>query len=131
MFKKVGAFGAVGAVIAVAVATTLSGTAAAKVAAAAGTVSCKSPVTIGFAYPQTGPAASLGAPQADWASFAVTKWNDSHSVKIKLVKGDTQLGNGTSHAIAVANTFAGNSAMVAVSGPAGSQEMQDTASIWK
>jgi ABC-type branched-subunit amino acid transport system substrate-binding protein len=132
MFKKVGAIGVVGAVIAVVAATALSGTAAAKVAAAAGTVSCKSPVTIGFAYPQTGPAASLGAPQADWAAYGVTKWNASHSVgKVKLVKGNTQLGNGTSFAIAVAHSFAGNNAMVAVSGPAGSQEMQDTATIWK
>jgi ABC-type branched-subunit amino acid transport system substrate-binding protein len=132
MFKKVGALGVLGAAIAVVVATTLSGTAAARVAAAAGTVSCKSPVTVGFAYPQTGPAASLGAPQANWAAFAASKWNSSHAVgKIKLVKGNTQLGNGTSFAIAVAHAFAGNNAMVAVSGPAGSQEMQDTASIWK
>ncbi len=131
MFKKVGALGVLGAAIAVVAAVTLSGTAAARVSAAAGTVSCKSAVTVGFAYPQTGPAASLGAPQSDWAKFAVTKWNSSHSVKLKLVTGDTQLGNGTSHAIAVANSFAGNAAMVAVSGPAGSQEMQDTASIWK
>jgi ABC-type branched-subunit amino acid transport system substrate-binding protein len=120
-----------GAAIAVVVATALSGTAAAKVAAAASTVSCKSAVTVGFAYPQTGPAASLGAPQVDWANYGVTKWNASHSVKLKLIKGNTQLGNGTSFAIAVANSFKNNAAMVAVSGPAGSQEMQDTASIWK
>jgi len=130
MLKKVGVIGALAAVIAVVLSVTLSGTAAAKVAAAA-TISCTSKVTIGFAYPQTGPAASLGAPQVDWANQAVTKWNGSHSVKIKLIKGDTQLGNGTSHAIAVANSFANNAAMVAVSGPAGSQEMQDTATIWK
>jgi ABC-type branched-subunit amino acid transport system substrate-binding protein len=131
MLKKVGAIGVMGTAIAVVVATTLSGTASAKIAASASTVSCKSPVTVGFAYPQTGPAASLGAPQADWAAYGVTKWNASHSVKLKLVKGNTQLGNGTSFAIAVAHSFAGNNAMVAVTGPAGSQEMQDTASIWK
>jgi ABC-type branched-subunit amino acid transport system substrate-binding protein len=131
MFKKVGAFGVLGAAIAIAVAVTLSGTAAARVSAAAGTVSCKSPVTIGVAYPQTGPAASIGVLQYDWASFAATQWNKSHSVKIKLVQGDTQLGNGTTHAIAVAQSFKNNAAMVAVTGPAGSQEMQDTATIWK
>jgi len=129
MLKRVGAIGVLGAAIAVVAATALSGTAAARVAA--GTVSCKSAVTVGFAYPQTGPAASLGAPQSDWATFAASKWNASHPVKIKLVKGDTQLGNGTSHAIAVATAFSNNAAMVAVSGPAGSQEMQDTATIWK
>ena len=131
MFKKVGAIGVLGAAIAVVLATTLSGTAAARVAASAATVSCTKPVTVGFAYPQTGPASSLGAPQADWAAQAVTKWNASHSVKIKLVKGDTQLGNGTSFAIAVATAFANNPAIVAVSGPAGSQEMKVTASIWQ
>ncbi|HEY2355031.1 MAG TPA: branched-chain amino acid ABC transporter substrate-binding protein [Gaiellaceae bacterium] len=130
MLKKVGALGALGAAIAVAVASTFSGTAAAKSAAAA-TISCTSKVAIGFAYPQTGPAASLGAPQIDWANQAVAKWNGSHSVKIKLIKGDTQLGNGTSHAISVAQAFKSNGSIVAVSGPAGSQEMQDTATIWK
>ena len=130
MLKKVGAVGVIGVAFAALVAMTLSGTAAAKVAASAA-VSCGSKVTVGFAYPQTGPAASLGAPQYDWAAYAVTKWNASHTVKVKLVKGDTKLGLGTSNAISVATSFANNAAMVAVSGPAGSQEMQDTATIWK
>ncbi len=130
MFKKVGAFGAMGAVIAVAVATTLSSTASAKVAAAA-SISCTSPITLGVAYPETGPAASIGTLQYNWAKQAVTKWNASNAIKFKLVQGDTQLGNGTSHAISVATAFKNNSAIVAVTGPAGSQEMQDTATIWK
>ncbi len=130
MFKRVGAIGVMGAVIAVVAATALSGTAGARVASAAGTVSCKSPVTIGVAYPQTGPAASIGVLQYNWAAYAATLWNKSHSVKIKLVQGDTQLGNGTVHAIAVANAFKNNGSLVAVTGPAGSQEQQDTATIW-
>jgi len=130
MFRRVAAFGVTGSAIAVLVAMTLSGTASARVAAAASTVSCKNPVTIGVAYPETGPAASIGTLQYNWAAQAATKWNSSHSVKIKLVKGDTQLGNGTSFAIAVAHAFASNGAMVAVTGPAGSQEMQDTSTIW-
>jgi ABC-type branched-subunit amino acid transport system substrate-binding protein len=129
MLKKVGALGVIGAAFAALVAMTLSGTAAARVASAA-TVSCKSPVTIGVAYPETGHASSIGVLQYDWADYAKTKWNASHSIKIKLVKGDTQLTEGTVHAIAVAQSFKNNSAMVAVTGPAGSQEMQDTASIW-
>jgi branched-chain amino acid transport system substrate-binding protein len=130
MLRKVGAFGAMGAVVAVVVATTLSGTAAAKIAAAQ-SISCNSPVTVGVAYPETGPAASIGTLQYNWAAAAANKWNASNAIKIKLVKGDTQLGNGTSHAISVAQAFKNNSAMVAVTGPAGSQEMQDTATIWK
>lgn len=119
-----------GTAIAVVVATTLSGTAAARVAAAASTVSCKSNVKIGVAYPATGPAAGIGAFQWNWAQEAATLWNKSHSPKITLVPGDTQLGNGTVFAIAVAHVFAANSGIVAVTGPAGSQEQQDTATIW-
>jgi ABC-type branched-subunit amino acid transport system substrate-binding protein len=131
MLKRVGAIGVMGAAIAVVAASTLSGTAGARVAASASTVSCKSPVTIGVAYPETGPAASIGVLQYNWAAFAAAQWNASHSVKIKLLQGDTKLTEGTVYAIAVAKAFQNNSSLVAVTGPAGSQEMQDTASIWK
>jgi ABC-type branched-subunit amino acid transport system substrate-binding protein len=130
MFKRVGAIGVMGAVIAVAVATALSGTAAAKVAASASTVSCKNPVTVGVAYPESGPLTSIGSLQYNWAAYAAAKWNASHTLKINLLQGDTQLGNGTVHAIAVAQSFKNNASVVAVTGPAGSQEMQDTATIW-
>jgi ABC-type branched-subunit amino acid transport system substrate-binding protein len=131
MLKRVRAFGVAGVAIAAVVAASLSGTASARSnAAAASVVSCKAPVAIGFAYPATGPAAGIGAFQNNWANQAVTTWNKSHSVKIKLVPGDTQLGNGTTFAVAVAHSFASNQAIVAVTGPAGSQEQQDTASIW-
>lgn len=130
MLRRVGALGVMGAAIAVLVAMTLSGTASARVAAATSGVSCKSAVKIGLAYPATGPAAGIGAFQYNWAQKAVSVWNGSHSPKITLVPGDTQLGNGTSFAIAVAHSFANNSGIVAVTGPAGSQEQQDTATIW-
>jgi ABC-type branched-subunit amino acid transport system substrate-binding protein len=120
-----------GAAIAAVIAATLSGPASARITAAASTVSCTSPVKIGVAYPETGPVASLGTQQFDWAAQAAAKWNASHAVKIQLVKGDTQLGNGTVHAIAVAQSFKNNAGIVAVTGPVGSQEMQDTATIWK
>jgi ABC-type branched-subunit amino acid transport system substrate-binding protein len=130
MFKRVGAIGAMGAAIAVVAATALSGTASAKIMTAAGTVSCKSPVTIGVAYPETGPDAGIGAFQWNWAVDAATKWNNANAVKINLVQGDTQLDGNNPQSTQVAHAFASNSAMVAVTGPAGSQEMQDTASIW-
>ena len=71
MFKRVGAIGVMGAAIAVVVATALSGTASARVAAgtrrpsrAAARSRSASPIR------QTGPAASIGALQYDWAQFA-------------------------------------------------------------
>lgn len=132
MLRKVGAFGVLATAVAVVVAMTLSGTASARITRAAGSnVSCKSPVTVGVAYPETGPAAGIGAFQWNWAVNAANKWNASHSPKIKLVQGDTQLDGNNPQATQVAHAFASNSAMVAVSGPAGSQEMIDTASIWK
>jgi ABC-type branched-subunit amino acid transport system substrate-binding protein len=131
MRKKIGALGVLGAAIAVVVATTLSGTASARLAVGTAAVSCNSPVTIGVAYPATGPAASLGALQWDWAKFARDQWNAAHpGLQIALAQGDTQLAGATPQATQVAHAFANNNSIVAVVGPAGSQEQQDTASIW-
>jgi len=129
MFRRVGALGVTGAAIAAVVAMTLSGTASARTTASAST-SCNSPLTIGVAYPATGDAAGIGALQWDWANAAANAWNSSHSLKISLLPGDTHLGPGE-QAQQVAQSFANNSSIVAVTGPAGSQEMQDTAAIWK
>jgi branched-chain amino acid transport system substrate-binding protein len=96
------------------------------VAAAA---SCTSP-TIGFAAPITGPAAALGAQQRNWFQFALNRWNLAHSTKLNYVEGDTQLPK-TSEATKVAQRFASNSEILAVIGPAGSQENVATTSIFK
>ncbi|HLY85919.1 MAG TPA: branched-chain amino acid ABC transporter substrate-binding protein [Gaiellaceae bacterium] len=134
MLKKVGAIAAIAALVAVVVAATLGGTASARsdaVSAAASTISCKKTVTIGFAYPQTGPVATLGANQWNWAVTAKKAWNKVNKPKIALLQGDTQLAGTTPQALQVAHAFKSNGKIVAVSGPAGSQEMQDTASVWK
>lgn len=123
-----------GAVTAVIVAATLGGTASARTnAAAAASISCKKTVTIGVAYPETGPVATLGANQWNWAKVAAKAWNKNKkdTPKIALVQGDTQLAGTTPQALQVAHAFASNGKIVAVTGPAGSQEMQDTASVWK
>lgn len=88
-------------------------------------------VTLGVAYPATGPDASLGATQWDWANWARKAWNKTQKPKLKFVVGDTQLGAATNLAVPVAHSFKSNSKMLGVVGPAGSQEQQDTASIWK
>jgi ABC-type branched-subunit amino acid transport system substrate-binding protein len=132
MLRKVGALGVTGAALAVLVAMTLSGTASARIAAAAGTtVSCTKAVAIGVAYPQNGPVATLGATQWNWAVNAEKIWNKSQSPKIKLIRGDTDLDGTNPQDLQVAHAFASNNSIVAVTGPAGSQEMIDTASIWK
>jgi ABC-type branched-subunit amino acid transport system substrate-binding protein len=132
MLKKVGLVAVLAAFISVVVATTAWGSAKPRaLAAATASVKCGKKVTIGVAYPATGPAASLGGPQIDWANFAKKTWNKSHKLKIRFVPGDTVLAGPNPQAVQVAHAFASNSKILAVTGPAGSQEMEDTASVWK
>ncbi len=86
-------------------------------------ISCGRTRTIGFAAPITGPAASLGQQMQRWGQFFVTRYNRAHQKKFRLVVGDTQLPD-TAQAIQVAERFASNSKILAVVGPAGSQEVQ-------
>ncbi len=134
MLKKVGLLAAVAAVFAVVVATSAWGSAKAPAkvsAAAAKSIKCGKTVQIGIAYPATGGVAFLGATQIDWAKYAVKRWNASHKLKIKLVQGDTQLTTNAAANLAVAHSFASNGKILAVTGPAGSQEVQDSAAIYK
>jgi branched-chain amino acid transport system substrate-binding protein len=133
MFKRVGAIGAMGAAIAVAVATALSGTASARLsptALATATASCGSPVTIGFAYPATG-AASIGVQQYDWAKWAVKSWNKANKPKIALQPADTALGAPVDQSVASAQALSGNGNVLAVSGVPGSQQVEDSISVYK
>jgi branched-chain amino acid transport system substrate-binding protein len=112
---------AVLAIVATAVATPAKSSATTK-------VTCGKVRSIGIATPITGPAASLGAQQLAWAQFYVSQWNKSKAHKnshYTLVQGDTQLPN-AAEAIKVAQKFASTSTILAVVGPAGSQEVQDT-----
>jgi branched-chain amino acid transport system substrate-binding protein len=132
MLKKVGVVAVLAALCSVVVATTAWGSAKPRtLAAATASVKCGKKVTIGVAYPETGPAATLGAPQWDWANFAKSSWNKSHKLKIAFVRGDTVLAGNNPQAVQVAHAFASNGKILAVTGPAGSQEMEDTASVWK
>jgi ABC-type branched-subunit amino acid transport system substrate-binding protein len=133
MLKKVGLVAVLAALISVVVATTAWGSAKApaRLSAATASVKCGKKVTIGVAYPETGPAATLGTPQWDWANWAKKTWNKSHKLKIAFVRGDTQLAGNNPQAVQVAHAFVSNSKILAVTGPAGSQEMEDTASVWK
>ena len=92
----------------------------------AAAIACGKTRTIGVAAPITGPAASIGQQQLRWAQFYVKRWNAKKANKnkqIKMVPGDTQLGVDTAFAVKVAKSFASNSKLLGVVGPAGSQEV--------
>jgi branched-chain amino acid transport system substrate-binding protein len=136
MLKRVGALAVIAAVFAVAVSTTAWGSAKtpARSAAASKTVKCGKVRTIGVAAPLTGPASSIGVQQLHWAQYFVQRWNKAkanRNQKLKIVQGDTQLGVDTAFAVKVAHSFASNSKMLAVVGPAGSQEVVASTSAYK
>src|SRR5258708_7461711 len=127
MLKKLGIVATVGVLAALAIVATAV---ARPASAAAATASCSNGVTIGMLAPITGPAASIGSDQLHWAQFYITQWNKVKGhVKLKLAQGDTQLD--PSKASTVAQSFASNSAIMAVIGPAGSDEVQAVAPILK
>jgi branched-chain amino acid transport system substrate-binding protein len=126
----------IAAVFAVAVSTTAWGSAKAPARSAAGTksIKCGTTRTIGVAAPLTGPASSIGVQQLHWAQYFVKRWNSNKANKkqqLKLVQGDTQLGVDTAFAVKVAHSFASNSKVLAVVGPAGSQEVVASTSAYK
>jgi branched-chain amino acid transport system substrate-binding protein len=87
-------------------------------------IRCGRTRTIGVAAPLTGLAASLGQQQIKWVRYFVSRYNRSHRrTKLRIVSGDTQLPD-TAQAIQVAERLASNSRVLAVIGPAGSQEVQ-------
>jgi branched-chain amino acid transport system substrate-binding protein len=105
---------------------------ASSVSAAA--ITCGKTRTIGLAAPFTGPAADIGNQQVRWAKYYVKRWNAQKANKnkqIKVVDGDTQLGVDTAFAVKVAKSFASNSKVLGVVGPAGSQEVVASTSAYK
>jgi len=97
-------------------------------------VTCGKTRTIGLAAPITGPAAAIGNQQVRWAKYYVKRWNAQKANKnkqIKVISGDTQLGVDTAFAVKVAKSFASNSKLLGVVGPAGSQEVVASTSSYK
>ncbi len=78
--------------------------------------------SIGFEGPITGPVAVLGTEQLHFAQLALAMDNQANKTKITLVQGDTQLQ--PAQATTVTQQFTSNPKIVAVVGPAGSQEVQ-------
>jgi branched-chain amino acid transport system substrate-binding protein len=78
--------------------------------------------SIGFEGPITGQVAVLGAEQLHFAQLALSMDNTANNTKISLVQGDTQLN--PAQATTVTQQFTSNASIVAVAGPAGSQEVK-------
>src|SRR3954470_19015009 len=129
MLRKSGLIALVAGLAALAVAASaVARPAAQSAASAASAASCKSGVQVGMLAPVTGPAGSIGSDQLHWAQHYFTQWNKAEGhVKVKLVQGDTQLD--PSKASTVAQSFASNGKILAVIGPAGSDEVQAVAPI--
>ena len=91
----------------------------------AASVKCGKTRTIGFMAPVTGPAASIGTQQVDWAKYYVSTYNKTHKTKLKLQTEDTMLGapTGTAEALKGAQALAGSPNVLGVVGPAGSNEI--------
>jgi branched-chain amino acid transport system substrate-binding protein len=81
--------------------------------------SCKA--IVGIEAPLTGPVGVLGQEQFHFAELALAADNKANKTKITLKQGDTQLT--PSIATTVTQQFTSNSKIVAVVGPAGSQEV--------
>jgi branched-chain amino acid transport system substrate-binding protein len=77
--------------------------------------------SIGIQAPITGQVAQLGGEQLHFAQFAVDQYNKEHGTEFKLVQGDTQLT--PAQATTVTQQFVSDSKIVAMLGPAGSQEV--------
>src|ERR671933_126042 len=89
-------------------------------AAASALVTCGKTRSLGLLAPITGPAASLGAEQRRWFRYYIIRYNATHKkTKFRSVEGDTILAGpgGT------AKTVASNSKVLALVGPAGSNEV--------
>jgi len=78
--------------------------------------------SVGMEGPLTGPVAVLGQEQLHFAQLALLKDNLVNHTKITIVQGDTMLD--PKQATTVTQQFTSNSKIVAVVGPAGSQEVE-------
>jgi branched-chain amino acid transport system substrate-binding protein len=78
--------------------------------------------SVGMEGPLTGPVAVLGQEQLHFAQLAAATDDLANKTRITIVQGDTQLN--PAQATTVTQQFTSNSKIVAVVGPAGSQEVE-------
>jgi branched-chain amino acid transport system substrate-binding protein len=99
-----------------------SGATSSSATAAASSSAKECVASIGFEGPITGQVAMLGSEQLHFAQLAVDQDNAANGTKITLVQGDTQLQ--PAQATTVSQQFISNNKIIAVVGPAGSQEVE-------
>jgi branched-chain amino acid transport system substrate-binding protein len=96
-------------------------------------ISCGKTVTMGMLAPITGPAASLGKLQTDWAKWYIAAHNKSkkNKHKLRIQYGDTVLGGpgGTAEAVKAVQSLGSN--VLGTVGPAGSNEVRATTATLK
>ena len=98
-------------------------------------VSCGKTRSIGLMAPFTGPAASIGVNQVHWARFYVSNYNKAtQEAEVQVRQEDTQLGSverdGRMRSRA-RKALGSNSKVLAVVGPAGSNEVKATTGALK
>jgi branched-chain amino acid transport system substrate-binding protein len=86
------------------------------------------PVKIAALGPFTGPAASIGTEQLNWAKLAVADFNEATGWSVELVEGDTQLDPAI--AVTVAESVIADADIYGAVGPAGSQEVEATGQMF-
>jgi branched-chain amino acid transport system substrate-binding protein len=126
MLRRLGPIALAAAAVVLAIVSAASARPASTAASAA---SCKGGVQIGMLAPITGPAGSIGSDQLHWAQFYFSQWNKTHKIKIALKQFDDQLD--AAKAATGAQSFASNSKIMGVIGPAGSDQVIAAAPILK
>ena len=86
----------------------------------AGAAGCAA--TIGFMGPFTGDAASIGQEQLNWGKLGMDDFNAANGTKFTLLETDTKLD--PAEATTAAQKLVSDASVVAVLGPAGSQEVE-------
>ncbi len=79
--------------------------------------------------PITGDAGSIGTEQLNFAKFAVDRFNEENGTDFTLVEGDTQLD--PAQASTVGTRFGSDDDILAIVGPAGSQEVEAVGPIFQ
>lgn len=90
------------------------------------------PVKVGMMTVMTGPAASVGMEQRNWAKLAVDQFNEAGGVggiKVEMVEGDTEFD--PAKAVLVAEKMAADSHIYGLVGPESSQNCAATAEIFE
>lgn len=92
----------------------------------------KGPVKVGMATVMTGPAASVGMEQRNWAKLAVDQFNEAGGVggvEVEMVEGDTEFD--PAKAVLAVERMASDPAVYGVVGPESSQNCAAAADIFE